>query len=192
MLSIISQKIFDAFHLIFGKKKHHLSPPLCHLRKKKSSALPPRAQGLPSLFQPNSCLDFCLGHLPSGSIWASYRWALCFSFSARVFILQSSRRPGGPGPLSSTRTGPDGEGKAMGTAKAGKRGGGGDKGLLWRLPEVTSRELGKIGPAFGLGFGCGVGAGVGFFGGKSLLHFEFLLCFSFFFPAPCFRIALRS
>jgi hypothetical protein len=51
---------------------------------------------------------------------------------------------------------------------AAKRGGG-QKGLLWRLPEVTSKELGKIGPAFGLGIGCGAGAGIGFFGGKTLL-----------------------
>jgi hypothetical protein len=48
-------------------------------------------------------------------------------------------------------------------------GGGGQKGLLWRLPEVTSKELGKIGPAFGLGIGCGAGAGIGFFGGKTPL-----------------------
>ena len=54
------------------------------------------------------------------------------------------------------------EGKAMGK----KQGGRGDhKGLLWRLPELTSKELGKLGPAFGLGIGCGAGAGVGFFGG---------------------------
>lgn len=53
----------------------------------------------------------------------------------------------------------------MGAAKRS----GDQKGLLWRLPEVTSRELGKIGPAFGLGIGCGAGAGVGFFGGKTLL-----------------------
>jgi large subunit ribosomal protein L37e len=58
-----------------------------------------------------------------------------------------------------------GEGKTMATAK----GGGGQKDLLWRLPEVTSKELGKIGPAFGLGIGCGAGAGIGFFGGKTPL-----------------------
>lgn len=53
----------------------------------------------------------------------------------------------------------------MGTKKQG--GGGGDqKVLLWRLPEVTSKELGKIGPALGIGIGCGAGAGIGFFGGK--------------------------
>ncbi|XBH54732.1 uncharacterized protein [Aegilops tauschii subsp. strangulata] len=52
----------------------------------------------------------------------------------------------------------------MGAAKRS----GAEKGLLWRLPEVTSRELGKIGPAFGLGIGCGAGAGVGFFGGAGL------------------------
>ncbi|XP_047087962.1 keratin, type II cytoskeletal 5-like [Lolium rigidum] len=54
----------------------------------------------------------------------------------------------------------------MATAKGGA--GGGQKGLLWRLPEVTSKELGKIGPAFGLGIGCGAGAGIGFFGGAGL------------------------
>jgi hypothetical protein len=68
------------------------------------------------------------------------------------------------------------EGKEMATAKRG----GGQKGLLWRLPEVTSKELGKIGPAFGLGIGCGAGAGIGFFGGKTL----FLL------PLPLLRISL--
>jgi hypothetical protein len=64
----------------------------------------------------------------------------------------------------------------MATAKIG----GGQKGLLWRLPEVTSKELGKIGPAFGLGIGCGAGAGIGFFGGKTL----FLL------PLPLLRVSL--
>ena len=53
----------------------------------------------------------------------------------------------------------------MATAKSG----GGQKGLLWTLPEVSSKELGKIGPGFGLGIGCGAGAGIGFFGGKTLL-----------------------
>lgn len=55
----------------------------------------------------------------------------------------------------------------MGSGSKKKSGGGDDqRPLLWRLPEVTSTELGKIGPAFGLGVGCGVGAGVGFFGGN--------------------------
>jgi hypothetical protein len=62
----------------------------------------------------------------------------------------------------------------MATAKRG----GGQKGLLWRLPEVTSKELGKIGPAFGLGIGCG--AGIGLFGGKTL----FILAF------PLLRVSL--
>lgn len=60
-----------------------------------------------------------------------------------------------------------GEKIPMGTKKQG--GGGGDqKVLLWRLPEVTSKELGKIGPALGIGIGCGAGAGIGFFGGAGL------------------------
>ena len=56
----------------------------------------------------------------------------------------------------------------MGAKKQGGGGGGDQKGLLWRLPKVTSKELGKIGLALGIGIGCGVGAGVEFFGGKSL------------------------
>jgi hypothetical protein len=54
----------------------------------------------------------------------------------------------------------------MGNKKQGAGGGGDEKGLLWKLPEITSNELGKIGPGFGIGIGCGAGAGVGFFGGK--------------------------
>nr|ACG32603.1 hypothetical protein [Zea mays] len=46
--------------------------------------------------------------------------------------------------------------------------GGNQKVLLWRLPVVTSKELGKIGPALGIGIGCGAGAGIGFFGGAGL------------------------
>ncbi|PUZ44178.1 hypothetical protein GQ55_8G069300 [Panicum hallii var. hallii] len=53
----------------------------------------------------------------------------------------------------------------MGNKKQGAGGGGDEKGLLWKLPEITSNELGKIGPGFGFGIGCGAGAGVGFFGG---------------------------
>ena len=55
-------------------------------------------------------------------------------------------------------------GQAMGK-NLGGGGVGGHKGLLWRLPEVTSKELGKIGPGLGIGIGCGAGAGIGFFGG---------------------------
>ncbi|XAR57474.1 hypothetical protein NMG60_11025630 [Bertholletia excelsa] len=40
-----------------------------------------------------------------------------------------------------------------------------DKGLLWKLPVVKSKQLGRIGPAFGIGAGCGVGFGVGLIGG---------------------------
>ncbi|KAJ4751354.1 glycine-rich protein [Rhynchospora pubera] len=43
-----------------------------------------------------------------------------------------------------------------------------EKGLLWKLPEVKSTELGKLGPGFGFGAGCGVGVGVGLFGGLGL------------------------
>ncbi|KAG8089402.1 hypothetical protein GUJ93_ZPchr0011g28749 [Zizania palustris] len=57
------------------------------------------------------------------------------------------------------------EREAMGTTK---KKGEDQKALLWRLPEVASAELGKIGPAFGVGIGCGAGAGVGFFGGAGL------------------------
>ncbi|XP_072981447.1 uncharacterized protein [Typha angustifolia] len=45
---------------------------------------------------------------------------------------------------------------------------GDEKGLLWKLPELKSKDLGKLGPAFGIGAGCGVGAGVGLFGGAGL------------------------
>ncbi|GLU16317.1 hypothetical protein SLE2022_327560 [Rubroshorea leprosula] len=41
----------------------------------------------------------------------------------------------------------------------------GDEGLIWKLPHVKIKELGKVGPAFGLGAGCGVGFGLGLFGG---------------------------
>ena len=40
-----------------------------------------------------------------------------------------------------------------------------EKGLLWKLPVIKSRDLGKLGPAFGVGAGCGVGFGVGLLGG---------------------------
>ncbi|CAH9051075.1 unnamed protein product [Cuscuta europaea] len=39
------------------------------------------------------------------------------------------------------------------------------KGFLWKLPVVKSKELGKLGPGFGLGIGCGFGFGVGLIGG---------------------------
>lgn len=41
-----------------------------------------------------------------------------------------------------------------------------DKGLLWRLPKVRIKDVGKVGPAFGLGFGCGFGFGAGLIGGN--------------------------
>nr|CAD1842189.1 unnamed protein product [Ananas comosus var. bracteatus] len=46
--------------------------------------------------------------------------------------------------------------------------GRGEKGLLWKLPEVKSKDLGKLGPGFGFGAGCGVGFGIGLFGGAGL------------------------
>ncbi|KAF8105959.1 hypothetical protein N665_0150s0009 [Sinapis alba] len=36
-----------------------------------------------------------------------------------------------------------------------------DKGLLWKLPQVRIKDVGKVGPAFGLVFGCGFGFGAG-------------------------------
>ncbi|XP_026434421.1 protein TRIGALACTOSYLDIACYLGLYCEROL 5, chloroplastic-like [Papaver somniferum] len=42
------------------------------------------------------------------------------------------------------------------------------KGFLWKFPVFKTRELGKLGPAFGLGVGCGVGFGVGFLGGLGI------------------------
>lgn len=41
-----------------------------------------------------------------------------------------------------------------------------DKGLIWKLPAVKSKYLGKLGPAFGFGAGCGAGFGLGLMGGK--------------------------
>ncbi|KAI4347439.1 hypothetical protein L6164_008252 [Bauhinia variegata] len=43
-----------------------------------------------------------------------------------------------------------------------------EKGLLWKLPVVKSRDFGKVGPAFGIGAGCGVGLGLGLLGGVGL------------------------
>ncbi|XP_019228611.1 PREDICTED: protein TRIGALACTOSYLDIACYLGLYCEROL 5, chloroplastic [Nicotiana attenuata] len=40
-----------------------------------------------------------------------------------------------------------------------------EKGLVWKLPIVKTKQLGKIGPAFGLGIGCGFGLGIGLIGG---------------------------
>lgn len=41
-----------------------------------------------------------------------------------------------------------------------------DKGPIWRLPVLKSKELGKLGPGFGLGAGCGFGLGFGLIGGE--------------------------
>ena len=52
---------------------------------------------------------------------------------------------------------------------------GGDRGLLWKLPVVSTKELGKIGPGFGFGAGCGFGFGIGLLGGNySLLSSIYL------------------
>lgn len=40
-----------------------------------------------------------------------------------------------------------------------------EKGLMWKLPKLKSKQLGKVGPAFGLGAGCGLGFGIGLLGG---------------------------
>lgn len=40
-----------------------------------------------------------------------------------------------------------------------------EKGLLWKLPPLKSNQLGKLGPAFGIGAGCGVGFAFGLLGG---------------------------
>lgn len=49
-----------------------------------------------------------------------------------------------------------------------------EKGLVWKLPQVNSKQLGKLGPAFGIGAGCGLGLGIGLLGGTIL----FLLLFA--------------
>ncbi|KAG8378572.1 hypothetical protein BUALT_Bualt08G0150800 [Buddleja alternifolia] len=40
-----------------------------------------------------------------------------------------------------------------------------EKGLLWKLPAVKYKQLGKLGPAFGVGAGCGFGFAIGLIGG---------------------------
>ncbi|KAA8521122.1 hypothetical protein F0562_011725 [Nyssa sinensis] len=42
------------------------------------------------------------------------------------------------------------------------------KGLLWKLPLLKSKQLGKLGPGFGLGAGCGFGLGFGLVGGAGI------------------------
>ncbi|KAK4707807.1 hypothetical protein R3W88_028732 [Solanum pinnatisectum] len=44
-------------------------------------------------------------------------------------------------------------------------GGDEEKGLIWKLPIVKSKHLGKMGPGFGIGVGCGFGIGIGLIGG---------------------------
>lgn len=43
-----------------------------------------------------------------------------------------------------------------------------EKGLVWKLPQLKSKQLGKLGPAFGIGAGCGLGFGIGLLGGTRL------------------------
>ncbi|KAJ4713916.1 glycine-rich protein [Melia azedarach] len=45
---------------------------------------------------------------------------------------------------------------------------GDERGLIWKLPEVKLKDLGRMGPAFGAGIGCGVGVGVGVVGGVGI------------------------
>lgn len=59
-----------------------------------------------------------------------------------------------------------------------------EKGLLWKLPSVNSKNLGKLGPAFGIGVGCGVGFGVGLLGGTYHVYicmypFAYVICILF-------------
>ncbi|KAE8687680.1 ATP synthase subunit 9 [Hibiscus syriacus] len=42
-----------------------------------------------------------------------------------------------------------------------------DKGLIWKLPPLKLKDVGKVGLAFSLGAGCGVGFGAGLIGGAS-------------------------
>ncbi|XVF63471.1 hypothetical protein PTKIN_Ptkin09bG0089200 [Pterospermum kingtungense] len=41
----------------------------------------------------------------------------------------------------------------------------GEQGLIWKLPPLKLKEVGKVGPAIGLGAGCGFGIGLGLIGG---------------------------
>jgi len=63
--------------------------------------------------------------------------------------------------------------RAKGTMSNRRRTGDDDKGLLWKLPQVRIRDIGKVGPAFGLGVGCGFGFGAGLIGGKFLISPNF-------------------
>lgn len=58
--------------------------------------------------------------------------------------------------------------------------GGSEKGLLWRLPTLKMKELGKLGPGIGLGAGCGVGFGIGLIGGDEYLQCPIAYVFFFF------------
>lgn len=55
-----------------------------------------------------------------------------------------------------------------------------DKGLIWKLPQLKFKEVGKVGPAFGLGAGCGLGFGIGLVGGIFITIFpQFTFVFRF-------------
>ncbi|OIW07883.1 hypothetical protein TanjilG_19984 [Lupinus angustifolius] len=43
-----------------------------------------------------------------------------------------------------------------------------EKGLLWKLPVLISKDFGKLGPAFRFGAGCSLGFGVGLLGGVGI------------------------
>lgn len=47
-----------------------------------------------------------------------------------------------------------------------ERDGSDEKGPLWKLPVLKSKQLGKLGPGFGFGAGCGFGFGLGLLGGN--------------------------
>lgn len=49
-----------------------------------------------------------------------------------------------------------------------------EKGLLWKLPPLKSNQLGKLGPAFGIGAGCGVGFAFGLLGGEYLSESNYI------------------
>jgi len=64
-----------------------------------------------------------------------------------------------------------------------------DKGLLWKLPVIKSDQLGKVGPAFGIGAGCGLGFGAGLLGGSLLNPTLHLLQFCIL-VTRCFDISM--
>lgn len=49
-----------------------------------------------------------------------------------------------------------------------------ERGIMWRLPKLQTKDWGKLGPAFGYGVGCGVGLGAGIVGGPLFFPSLFL------------------